>query len=577
MERTPKSFKFSFFRGSLFKRLSLRKNSLSAIMFSITIVLLFSTFVFAADPTADSAPRIRLNTVGYFPDAEKKASIFGECREFVVRHSKDGVEVFRGAVGEPIRNADTKEKLFIADFSAVKAPGEYRLEAEGVGRSADFRIASDVYDEPFKVVLRSMYLWRCGKAVSATYKGVAYSHPACHTEDAWTDFVNGRHEKQDGVGGWHDAGDYNKYVVNAGVTVGVMLRAWDDFRIPLSKVRIGTQSGDDKTPDYLAEIRWELDWLLKMQADDGSVYHKLSTKTFGGFISPEKEKTERFFTPWGSAATADFAAITAMASRYYREYDAAFADRCLAASQKAYAFLQSHPENHNADQRGFSTGAYDTKDADDRLWAAVELWETTGDANFLRDAEARIEKSGAWFDHSMDWGEVKNLGQLTYLFSKKDGRNSALVQKLRSSLLYLADELVKERDVHGYARPFGEKYFWGCNGAVARQTTILQAAYRATNKSVYRDVAIDEVNHLFGRNCFGRSFVTGLGDHPPLHPHDRRCEMKGEAWPGYLVGGPRKNAFDWRDVQGDYETNEIAINWNAGLIYALAGFLESPK
>jgi endoglucanase len=124
-----------------------------------------------------------------------------------------------------------------------------------------------------------------------------------------------------------------------------------------------------------------------------------------------------------------------------------------------------------------------------------------------------------------------------------------------------------------------KQYYWGCNGTVARQTLNLMAAYRVAPKAEYVETALDALNHLFGRNCYGRSFVTGLGANPPLHPHDRRSGASnlGQPWPGYLVGGPNPRASDWHDVQADYRTNEIAINWNGALIYALAAFLDKVR
>jgi len=85
--------------------------------------------------------------------------------------------------------------------------------------------------------------------------------------------------------------------------------------------------------------------------------------------------------------------------------------------------------------------------------------------------------------------------------------------------------------------------------------------------------SLDAIGHLFGRNFYGRSYVTCLGHLPPLKPHDRRSGADNieQPWPGYIIGGGH-SARDWKDVQDDYRTNEIAINWQAGLVYALAGF-----
>jgi hypothetical protein len=128
----------------------------------------------------------------------------------------DGKTVFQGQATGPVWNPDTQEHVYTADFSKVKEPGDYQLEVPGLGQSAPFRVAADVYREPFYLVMRGFYLWRCGTAVSATYLGETFAHAACHTNDAWLDYVGGVHTNQDSTKGWHDAGDYNKYVVNAG-------------------------------------------------------------------------------------------------------------------------------------------------------------------------------------------------------------------------------------------------------------------------------------------------------------------------------------------------------------------------
>jgi endoglucanase len=536
---------------------------------------------------------IRLNTIGYPPGALKQASIALPCTNFTVIRLADGVTAFSGKVTGPVSDPDTQEQLYLADFSRLEKLGDYQLDVPGVGRSAPFRLAKDVYREPFHTVMLGFYLWRCGTAVSATYQGMTFAHATCHTNDAWLDYVGAGHTQKDGTKGWHDAGDYNKYTVNAGVTVGVLFRAWEDFGPQIKAVRLHVPESGGPLPDYLAEIKWELDWLLTMLAPDGSVYHKLSTTRFCGFIPPEDEAAGRYFTPWSSEATADFVGMLAQAARVYRPYDPAFADRCLQAAQKSYQFLQAHPEYHHADQTGFSTGAYEINQPnhrlnnvpENRLWAAAEIWETTGDTNALRDLESRIRSVHGTVDADFDWDEVKDLGLLTYLFSERPGRDPALVNLVRSNLLATADGIVQTRNHNAYARPLGSHYFWGCNGAVARQAVILMAANRATRPNIssfsskhdYRDTCLDTLNHLFGRNYYGRSFVTGLGFEPPQHPHDRRDtgEYLDHPWPGYLVGGPHPQATDWHDDQSNFRVNEIAINWNAALVYALAACLNN--
>lgn len=536
----------------------------------------------AADEiVADQAPpAIRLNTVGYLPGRPMAASVAKETGKFQVRRLADGAVVWEGELSPPRLNVDTGEELSTADFSALGAPqaGDYELVVAASGERVQFRIAEEIYREPFCLAARAMYFWRCGTPVHGEYAGDHFEHGPCHMDDALLDFLGQPGVNGPMTGGWHDAGDYNKYVVNAGATVGVMFRAWEDFGPAIEAVELDIPETTPRLPDFLAEVKWELDWLRSMQADDGSVYHKVSAKNFGGMIASDKDADPRYVVPWSSAATADFTAIMAQAARIYLPYDGEFAADCLDAAKRSHDFLQAHPDEHAAEQKEFQTGGYHAPDVDDRLWAAAEFWETTGDPDVLIDLEQRIAAS-ANVDVDWDWQNLKNLGLLTYLFSEREGRNAELVERVRQNLIAAADEIVAASKAHGYARPLGKKYYWGCNGTVARQAVVLHAAYRLTGDQAYRHAILDGLNHLFGRNYFGRSFVTGVGERPPLHPHDRQSE--GDAvvapWPGYLVGGANPRATDWTDRMEDYRTNEIAINWNGALIYALASQLPAAS
>ena len=189
----------------------------------------------ASAQTVDS--RVRLDTVGYLPGHDKRASVPARFDEFKVRREPDGAVAFGGKASGPRRNEDTGEDIYYADFSALREPGTYFLDVPNVGRSAPFRVGAGVYVEPFRAAFEAMYLWRCGSAVSLTRNGTAYSHAACHLADARLDCVGRPGERRDSAGGWHDAGDYNKYVVNAGITVGIMLRAWEEFGPRIERIR----------------------------------------------------------------------------------------------------------------------------------------------------------------------------------------------------------------------------------------------------------------------------------------------------------------------------------------------------
>ncbi|MCL2219580.1 MAG: glycoside hydrolase family 9 protein [Chitinispirillia bacterium] len=555
---------------------------------------------------------VRLNTVGFIPGFPKKASIAidDDCPDcavpFTVRTVSGSEAVFSGFTGPSRINSDTKrrrrsgadpgEYLLTADFTDFSAPGRYYIEVDGIGRSANFRIGNDVFVEPFRAVMLGMYLWRCGAAVSASYNGESYSHAACHLNDASIKYINnaGVDNQRNATGGWHDAGDYNKYTVNSGVTVGLMLKAWEHFSHRIAEIPLTGVTGG-AMPAYLTEVKWNLDWVAKMQygTTNGRVAHKISTLGFGGDIMPEDEKTPRYFVPWSTAATGSFVAMLAQGARIYAPYDKATADGWLAKARVSYDLLMSSAlvESEQFDV-GFSTGGYATGgDADKRLWAAAEMWEATGEPQFLEYLEANM--TGSSITNQVQWGNVNNLAALTYLTSSKPGRNQEVVDMMTQALERVAGSIVNAINGHGYGRALGNSnYYWGANGTIAGTAYMLNVAYMLTGETRYLFAVQDVLSHLLGRNWYGRSFVTGVGHNPPVYPHDRTSVAQKKPWPGRLVGGPHHKqnhndageelkcptneaAMCWDDVPADYFTNEVAINWNGAMAYALTAAINA--
>ena len=529
---------------------------------------------------------IHLSSVGFIPGSAKKATITAPCSDFQIK-SQNGKAVYSGKTSGPLHQDDVDQDVWIADFSDVQQSGIFYLDVPKVGRSVDFKIADDVYNFPFYTAMRAMYLWRCGTAVKGEHSGDIFAHDACHLKDGYEDYLGRPGVIRDGTGGWHDAGDHGKYVVNAGITVGSMFLAWDHFQKQLKNLKLDIPDTAPGLPDFLKEIKWETDWLLKMQYPDGSgrVSHKLTRTNFSGFVMPEDDAGKRYFTEWSSAATADFVAMMAMAARYFQPWDADYAATCRNAAQNSYNFLKANPEDKQWRQGAFHTGAYGTSDGDDRMWAAAEMWQTTGDVACLHDFEQRARDyqprrrrgqaapSALKVDADWDWGNVRNLAMFTYILSERGGKNAGLVAQIKTDVIAIADSIAAQAQKDVYGRPL-LRYYWGCNGTIARQVINLQVANRISPKAEYVETALDAVAHLFGRNVYNRSYVTGLGHNPPLFPHDRRSGADNVAapWPGYLVGGGH-NATGWLDEQKSFATNEIAINWQGALIYALAGFV----
>ncbi|MEE4285490.1 MAG: glycoside hydrolase family 9 protein, partial [Mariniphaga sp.] len=300
---------------------------------------LFFLLILSISVSGQTFP-VHLNSVGFLPNYKKTAAIPQQCKTFKVMDAENGKEVFSGNTSGPEFQKDVNQNVWTADFSALKTPGKYYLEVPGVGKSPEFEIADDVFNFAAKTSYRAFYLWRCGMAVRGEYDGKVYETEACHLNDGYEDYIGNPGSQRDGTGGWHDAGDHGKYIVNAGVTLGVLFYAWDHFKENLEKIDYDLPETAQGFPEFLKELKWETDWVLKMQYPDGSgrVSHKLTRTNFSGFIMPQDDHEKRYFTEWSSAATADFVAMMAMAARYFKPYDAAYAQKCLDAAWVSYRF-----------------------------------------------------------------------------------------------------------------------------------------------------------------------------------------------------------------------------------------------
>lgn len=522
---------------------------------------------------------IRINSIGYVTTRAKQATIVIAAAAFDIRRATDDSIAFSGVAAGPIADPDTAENTWIADFSALTTSGFYYLSAAGVGRSPTFRIAGDPVYNSLVLQMKGFYGWRCGTAVNLNHRGTTYSHAACHLNDGNRTYVpGGGNFILDGAGGWHDAGDYGKYTVNGAFAAGEMLMAWEHFSPALQTIKLPIPESGGATPDYLAEIRWELEFLLKMQFADGSVSHKLTRIDFEGFIMPELDNGIRYFLPFSTVATSSFAAVMAQASRVYAPYDLIFATKCQNAAVAAFNFMKNHPNIEYAQPQAagggnlFQTGAYTDGDYGNRVWMNAEIWEMNGDAGALVEIENNAQQTVT----DWDWGNPVPLGQFTYALSNRPGRNQNTLNQVRNTYILGTANGFLNRTRYGRvpSGPGQIGYGWGSNGSVARAVMTLMVANQISPNANYLDAAYDQLSWLYGRNYYGRSMVTGEGVNPPLDPHHRPSIADGvpDPWPGLLVGGGT-TATNWVDDRNNYFVNEVALNWNGAMTYALAAFL----
>jgi endoglucanase len=576
---------------------SLREGCRSSAWFWVVcLAFIPATLVAAAEgPT----PAIKVDQVGYLAGAPKIAIVSTAAKTFEIKRSSDGRVVFRGVLGPAETDPLSGDTVEAADFSTLRQPGAYYVEVPGAGRSWTFKIGRDVFDHTYYMAMRGFYGQRCGTAVDLGPEFPGYSHPACHLHGEFHP-SSGASGPRDNIGGWHDAGDYGRYMVNSGITTGTLLWAWEIYSPRLKSIRLKIPETGNGTPDILNEVRWNLEWMLKMQDADGGAWHKQTSTHFSGFIAPDKDTLPSDVIGTGSApykstcATADLAAVAAIAARVYKPYDAAFAAKALEAAQRAWKWTEQYPNVTFRNPPGVTTGEYgDSNCSDERLWAAVELWRTTGEADyhqfFLGNYAAFLPSLDS--PPAENWKTMAPMALRSYALSRRRGADPKARAAIRDRMLTAARAIVERTTANPYHTSMqSADYVWGSNGVAAQYGMDLLIANAIAPNPGFANAARDDLHYLLGRNTFSLSWVTQVGEHSVEHPHHRPSGdgLQPGPWPGLLAGGPnagRQDSVlaalpkslppekDYADQTASYASNEIAINWQATLVFLLAGQL----
>jgi endoglucanase len=539
---------------------------------------------------SDGSP-IVFDQLGYLPNATKVFTLRAPSATFSVR-ATNGARVLQGRPGAVRDDAASGDRVQIADISAVNKPGSYILETD-VGKSVPFEIGPDVYRHALWLSMRGYTGQRCGCNVDL---GDGYSHPACHLE-AEFHATSGKTGAYKNHGGWHDAGDYGRYIVNSGISTGTLLWTWELSNAAVRNLDLKIPESGGKIPDFLAEIKWNLDWMLTMQDADGGVWHKQTSENFCGFVMPQDDHMISYVIGTGAApykstgASADFAAVAAIAARCYGPYDDAYAKTCADAAKRAYVWASKNPNVVFKNPSSVRTGEYgDGECRDEMLWAAAELWRTTGDEQYRTAFEsgvAYLQTEKGLRVSTPGWGDLPALALWTYALAERKTASSELLSKIRESSAHAADNLVRASRENGYGNTMAlSDYDWGSNSVAANQSLQLIVTDHLQKNDDYRRAAAENLHYLLGRNCWDLSWVTQLGRNPFQHPHHRPSGADNIAapWPGLLSGGPNAHPSDppgrlmaqgppmrmYKDDQAAYSMNEICINWSAPLVFLLA-------
>jgi len=542
-------------------------------------------------PVGPEPTRILSNLVGWTPGGVKRFLVAGAAGADFAILDTAGKAVFVAPLTPLGRSELSGQDLSVGDFTRFARAGTWRLSVDTL-RTAPFRIAPDVRATPFRESLRAFYYLRASTDLPASFAG-PWARKAGHPDTAleYLEVGDARKGRGSATGGWYDAGDYGKYVVNGGISVATLLELQDLLPKAVPDGALGIPESGNGVGDLLDEVRWELAWFLRMQDRDGGVFFKIAGTSWSPMVMPDQDDMPRFLIGKSTASTLNFAAATAQAARLWKKVDPAFAKTCLAAAEKAWAWAKAHPSVLAPSEHGGSGGYSDSQFDDEFLWAAAELWLATGRKPYRTEIVNLLPKLPLL--ESADWARTQNPA--LYSLALRGGKDS-LASVARARLDTVATALKASLESNPLRIPV-EGFRWGSNGDLANRGVLLAFHHAVTGDSTDLDALTEIVDYLHGRNPMGTSYVTGQGSPAARDPHLRfsvgdTVELPP---PGFLSGGPNSGRQDdasknpggvkyahteparcWIDDHRSYASNEIAINWNAPLALVL-GYLDAHR
>jgi len=576
------------------------------------------------EPALPPPPNVRVNQVGYLPGFPKYAVVVSDSAQPLAWDLLGSGQVVQSGVTQPQGlDADSGDSTHLIDFSSYDRPGEAFVLRVGAEESYPFDIRPDVYQKLKYDALWYFYHARSGIEIKLPYAGQPqWTRNAGHLSDRSVPCADDAqcHYSLDVSGGWYDAGDHGKYVVNGGISVWTLNALYErtahlrpDALEAFADGKLRIPENSNGRSDLLDEARWEVEWILKMQVPEGQAqagmaHHKMHDTQWSGlpFRPPEdaqKAGSERRLRPVSTAATLNLAAAAAQAARIWKALDPEFSQKCLTAAERAWQAAQRHPDVFAPSSDGKNGGGPYDDDAvsDEFYWAAAELFITTEQPqylDFIRQSPhylqipAGADKLGKGPPSAMTWQQVSALGTIS-LAVVPNPLPADEVTKARSAILAAADRYLALISGQGYRLPMkaqAGKYPWGSNSFVINNQVILALAHDFTQQRKYAVGVLDGMNYLLGVNAMGQSYVTGYGERPLRNPHHRFfARQLNDAFPppipGCVSGGPNSGLEDPKaepmlrgckpqkcfvDHIESWSTNEITINWNAPFAWALA-------
>ncbi len=526
---------------------------------------------------ANAQVLFRVNQVGYRSDDSKNAVIMSTELLKDLNYRIIGISGQIVHQGRLIRLIDPvcSYYLYSLDFSKIFKPGQFNI-AIGSDISPPVNIGNGLYKPEISKALDFFKAQRCGNTSPSFHK-------SCHLSDA-TILVSGPDEGQalNLTGGWHDAGDYTKFLNTTAYSAYLMMLSYE----------IQPEAFNDKdvngTPDILDEARIGLDWCMKAHYSPNQLVIQVQNKNDQtvGWRMPEDDplagKRPGYDKPSKAHCGIAAAALALGGYIFKKRGDIEYGERCL---QHATQLYELAGRNIPISSCGPDSVYYDKTTWDNLALAAIELYRTTGDVKYLNDAKSHLEAQETV--HWVSWGDLSGLA-----LARTAPYNQESLDSLNSQLSYFDD--LSKMETFGYPL---ESYPWGSASIQAGIAMLAVLHHNITGTGKFLPLAIKQRDFLLGMNSHGVSFISGVGLDFPRRLHHQISRIQDIVIPGgfaagfvnvemfqnskiVLDGRDRFQEFQngiyvYHDDYNDYLTNEASISNNAQLLLALTWFCQS--
>jgi len=530
---------------------------------------------------------ICVDQFGYLPDEAKIAVISDPVKGYnsfdhyipgakLQVRTRVGKTVFI-APAKPWNNGavheDSGDRGWWFDFSSLTSPGEYYVfDPASHLRSAVFRIGPSVFQGLLHAATRMFFYQRIGTPILKKNAEGPWVDDAAYPQDKHTRSVEQKDSEsqvRDMSGGWMDAGDTDKYPPFNADVIHPLLYAFssnptafkDDFNIP--------ESGNG-LPDILDEVKYQLDWLLRMQFPDGSVPVKMGNIDYNGKYPLSQDVRPRYYGPIDSGATIYTCANFAHAARVFSKFEPwkSYASTLQDKAVLAWNWFKSHPRTYKSDTGEIKSGiANRSEDEQDRMeaYAAIHLFALTGDAKYQIAIKKNVGKSrqlseGIWSPYEA--GASESLVDYITI----PNADPEIVERIRKQLATSAISPhfapPAEADLYrAWMEP--SNYHWGSNSVRAAWGVVAllaadHAGLDAATQARLRQRAEDMLHSFHGVNPLSVVYLTNMGKFGAERSltsiyHARYgsgTPFSENPPPGYVVGGPNQS-FTGKAINGD--------------------------